>query len=47
MATDYKGNGDIPLSNNIQKGNYGEMKMDAYLKSQGHERISLDRVIDF
>ena len=27
-------NGDIPLSNNIQKGNYGEMKMDVYFKSQ-------------
>ena len=39
-------NGDIPLSNNIQKGNYGEMKMDAYFESQGYERISLDRVTD-
>ena len=39
-------NGDVPLSNNIQKGNYGEMKMDAYFKSQGYERISLDRVTD-
>ena len=39
-------NGDIPLSNNIQKGNYGEMKMDVYFKSQGYERISLDRVTD-
>ena len=39
-------NGDVPLSNNIQKGNYGEMKMDAYFESQGYERISLDRVTD-
>lgn len=39
-------NGEIPLSNNIQKGNYGEMKMDAYFESQGYERISLDRVTD-
>ena len=39
-------NGQIPLSNNIQKGNYGEMKMDAYFESQGYERISLDRVTD-
>ena len=39
-------NGDVPLSNNIQKANYGEMKMDAYFKSQGYERISLDRVTD-
>ena len=39
-------NGDILLSNNIQKGNYGEMKMDVYFKSQGYERINLDRVTD-
>ena len=39
-------NGEIQLSNNIQKGNYGEMKMDAYFESQGYERISLDRVTD-
>ena len=39
-------NGDLPLSNNIQKGNYGEMKMDAYFESQRYERISLDRVTD-
>ena len=37
-------NGEIQLSNNIQKGNYGEMKMDAYFESQGYERISLDGV---
>lgn len=39
-------NGEIQLSNNIQKGNYGEMKMDVYFESQGYERISLDRVTD-
>lgn len=39
-------NGNTPLSNNIQKGNYGEMKMDAYFESQGYERISLDKVTD-
>ena len=39
-------NGDILLGNNIQKGNYGEMKMDVYFKSQGYERIGLDRVTD-
>ena len=39
-------NGDIPLTNNIQKGNYGEMKMDVYFESQGYERISLDKVTD-
>lgn len=38
--------GDIPLSNNVQKGNYGEMKMDAYFESQGYERISLNKVTD-
>ena len=38
--------GDIPLINNIQKGNYGEMKMDIYFEGQGYERISLDRVVD-
>ena len=39
-------NGDTALTNNIQKGNYGEMKMDSYFESQGYERISLDRVTD-
>ena len=39
-------NGEIKLSNNIQKGNYGEMKMDAYFESQGYKRISLDKVAD-
>ena len=27
-------NGDIPLTNNIQKGNYGEMKMNLYFEIQ-------------
>ena len=31
---------------NIQKGNYGEMKMDVYYESQGYQRISIDRVED-
>ena len=39
-------NGDITLETNIQKGNYGEMKMDRYYENQGYERISLDRVTD-
>ena len=38
--------GKISLNNSIQKGNYGEMKMDQYFESQGYERKSLDRVID-
>lgn len=28
----------------MQKGNYGEMKMDSYYKQQGYERVSLDKV---
>ncbi|CDM67394.1 Hypothetical protein CM240_0224 [Clostridium bornimense] len=39
-------NGDIVLSNNLQKGNYGEMKMDVYFESQGYDRISIDKVTD-
>ena len=31
---------------NLQKGNYGEMKMDDLFESQGYERISTDRVTD-
>lgn len=38
--------GKIPLVSNIQKGNYGEKKMDVYFESLGYERISLDRVTD-
>lgn len=36
--------GEIKLTNNIQKGNYGEMKMDQYYLQQGYERISLNKV---
>lgn len=39
-------NGDVPLANNLQKGNYGEMKMDQYYESQGYKRISVDKVTD-
>ena len=31
---------------NLQKGNYGEMKMDDFFENQGYERISIDRVTD-
>ena len=31
---------------NLQKGNYGEMKMDNFFESQGYDRISADRVTD-
>ncbi|ROR31756.1 hypothetical protein EDD66_101374 [Mobilisporobacter senegalensis] len=31
---------------NLQKGNYGEMKMDDLFESQGYQRISTDRVTD-
>lgn len=32
--------------NNIQKGNYGEMKMDVFYDELGYNRISVDRVTD-
>ena len=38
--------GIIDLGNNMQKGNYGEMKMDAYFAERGYERISIDTVTD-
>ncbi|MDD3361668.1 MAG: T7SS effector LXG polymorphic toxin [Hespellia sp.] len=38
--------GDIKLTNNMQKGNYGEMKMDSYFEQQGYKRVSLDKVTD-
>ena len=38
--------GSVKLETNIQKGNYGEMKMDNYFESQGYQRISNNRVID-
>ncbi len=36
--------GELDLKNNMQKGNYGEMKMDIDYKARGYERISLDKV---
>lgn len=30
----------------MQKGDYGEMKMDDFFESQGYQRISMDRVTD-
>lgn len=38
--------GKIKLENNIQRGNYGEMKMDIYFEEQGYKRISIDKVTD-
>lgn len=38
--------GDLLLRNNLQKGNYGEMKMDIYFENQGYKRISFNRVTD-
>lgn len=38
--------GKIKLENNIQRGNYGEMKMDVYFEEQGYKRISIDKVTD-
>ena len=37
--------GKIKLTNAIQKGNYGEMKMDQYYAGQGYVRLSKDRVM--
>ena len=36
----------IVLGNNMNKGNYGEMKMDISYESEGYVRISTDRVTD-
>ena len=36
--------GKIKLENNIQRGNYGEIKMDIYFEEQGYKRISIDKV---
>ncbi len=36
--------GEVPLKNNIQKGNYGEMKMDVTYEGRGYNRVSLDKV---
>lgn len=30
----------------MQKGNYGEMKMDSYFEQQGYTRVSIDKVTD-
>lgn len=37
--------GKLKLTGNIQKGNYGEMKMDQYYEKKGYVRISQDRVM--
>ena len=37
--------GKLKLTDNIQKGNYGEMKMDQYYEKKGYVRISKDRVM--
>ena len=37
--------GKLKLTDNIQKGNYGEMKMDQYYEKKGYVRISQDRVM--
>ena len=39
-------NGQRKLETNLQKGNYGEVKMDNLFESQGYDRISIDRVTD-
>lgn len=39
-------NGELQLTNNLQKGNYGEMKMDLHFEQNGYKRISLDKVTD-
>lgn len=38
-------NGKTKLENNLQKGNYGEMKMDQYYEEKGYVRINKDRVM--
>lgn len=37
---------EIELETSLQKGNYGEMKMDQYWKDKGYTRVSLDEVTD-
>ena len=39
-------NGEEPLDGNLEKGNYGEMKVDQDLAKRGYERISTDAVTD-
>lgn len=36
--------GEIPLDDAQQKGNYGEMKTDQYFRNQGYQRISRNTV---
>ena len=38
--------GTIAQLSNLQKGNYGEMKMDIFYDELGYDRISLDRTTD-
>ena len=38
--------GTIAQLSNLQKGNYGEMKMDIFYNELGYDRISLDRTTD-
>ena len=38
--------GPIAQLSNLQKGNYGEMKMDIFYDELGYDRISLDRTTD-
>ena len=38
--------GTIAQLSNLQKGNYGEMKMDIFYNELGYDRISLDRVTE-
>ena len=38
--------GTIAQLSNLQKGNYGEMKMDIFYDELGYDRISLDRVTE-
>ncbi|QWV86660.1 hypothetical protein KQ224_00540 [Streptococcus parasuis] len=37
-------NGTTPLTTNVHKGNYGEIKMDRYMEERGYTRVSADRV---
>lgn len=38
--------GERPLSNDNEKGNYAEMKMDIFFEEEGYKRISINRVTD-
>ena len=39
-------NGDVNLKNTLQKGNFGEMETDAFMKDLGYERVSIETVTD-